>query len=117
MGLRLLLNSDQNSIEEPWQRIPSVIALFAAEASCVLLDPAHDHYAAISTFFIHSSKLNMRVMFDNFFWSTSVNFKAERSWMLCLVYAGMNSDDDVAIYIRNSILEKLMSFYVSPLSD
>ncbi|RZC25417.1 Nucleolar pre-ribosomal-associated protein 1, partial [Glycine soja] len=117
MGLRLLLNSVQNSIEEPWQRIPSVIALFAAEASCVLLDPAHDHYAAISTFFIHSSKLNMRVMFDNFFWSTSVNFKAERSWMLCLVYAGMNSDDDVAIYIRNSILEKLMSFYVSPLSD
>jgi len=61
MGLRLLLNSVQNSIEEPWQRIPSVIALFAAEASCVLLDPAHDHYAAISTFFIHSSKLNMRV--------------------------------------------------------
>ncbi|KAG5017516.1 hypothetical protein JHK85_023652 [Glycine max] len=117
MGLRLLLNSVQNSIEEPWQRIPSVIALFAAEASCVLLDPAHDHYAAISTFFIHSSKLNMRVMFDNFFWSTSVNFKAERSWMLRLVYAGMNSDDDAAIYIRNSILEKLMSFYVSPLSD
>lgn len=56
-------------------------------------------------------------MFDNFFWSTSVNFKAERSWMLRLVYAGMNSDDDVALYIRNSILEKLMSFYVSPLSD
>ncbi|CAJ1964127.1 unnamed protein product [Sphenostylis stenocarpa] len=119
MGLRLLLNSVQNSIEEPWKRIPSVIALFAAEASCVLLDPTHDHYAAISTFLIHSSKLNMRVipMFDNFFWSTSVNFKAERSWILRLVYAGLNSDDDAMIYIRNSILEKLMSFYVSPLSD
>jgi len=61
MGLRLLLNSVQNSIEEPWQRIPSVISLFAAEASCVLLDPTNDHYAAISTFLIHSSKLNMRV--------------------------------------------------------
>ena len=61
MGLRLLLNSVQNSIEEPWQRIPSVITLFAAEASCVLLDSSHDHYAAISTMLIHSSKLNMRV--------------------------------------------------------
>lgn len=61
MGLRLLLNSVQNSIEEPWQRIPSVIALFAAEASCLLLDPSHDHYAAISTFLIQSSKLKMRV--------------------------------------------------------
>ncbi|KAH1197429.1 Nucleolar pre-ribosomal-associated protein 1 [Glycine max] len=108
LGLRLLLNSVQNSIEEPWQRIPSVIALFAAEASCVLLDPAHGHYAAISTFLTHSSKLNMRYL---------CQFQAERSWMLRLVYAGMNSDDDVALYIRNSILEKLMSFYVSPLSD
>lgn len=56
-------------------------------------------------------------MFDNFFWSTSVNFKAERSWMLRLLCAGLNSDDDAMIYIRNSILETLMSFYVSPLSD
>jgi nucleolar pre-ribosomal-associated protein 1 len=61
MGLRLLMNSVQNSIEEPWQRIPSVIALFAAEASCVLLDSSHDHYAAISTFLIQSSKFNMKV--------------------------------------------------------
>jgi len=67
MGLRLLLNSVQNSIEEPWQRIPSVISLFAAEASCVLLDPTNDHYASISTFLIHSSKLNMRVCHCNFF--------------------------------------------------
>ncbi|MCI23524.1 nucleolar pre-ribosomal-associated protein 1-like, partial [Trifolium medium] len=95
MGLRLLMNSVQNSIEEPWQRIPSVIALFAAEASCVLLDSSHDHYAAISTFLIQSSKFNMKVipLFDNFIWSSSVNFKAERSWILRLVYAGLNSDD------------------------
>ncbi|XP_019455735.1 PREDICTED: uncharacterized protein LOC109356706 isoform X2 [Lupinus angustifolius] len=118
-GLRLLLNSVQNSIEEPFQRIPSVIALFVAEASCVLLDSSHEHYSAISTLLIHSSKLNMRAvpLFDNFFWSISVNFKAERCWMLRLLYAGLNSDDDAMIYIRNSILENLMSFYVSPLSD
>jgi len=56
-------------------------------------------------------------MFDNFFWSTSVNFKAERSWILRLVCAGLNSDDDAMIYIKNSILGTLMSFYVCPLSD
>lgn len=61
MGLRLLLTTVQNSIEEPWQRIPSVIALFVAEASCILLDSSHDHFAAISTLLIHSSKLNLRV--------------------------------------------------------
>ncbi|XP_058732060.1 uncharacterized protein LOC131603666 isoform X2 [Vicia villosa] len=119
MGLRLLMNSVQNSIEESWRRIPSVIALFAAEASCVLLDSSHDHYAAICTFLTQSSMLNMKVipLFDNFIWSSSVNFKAERSWILRLVYAGLNSDDDAMMYIRNSVLESLMSFYVSPLSD
>ncbi|CAI8619493.1 unnamed protein product [Vicia faba] len=119
MGLRLLMNSVQNSIEESWRRIPSVIALFAAEASCVLLDSSHDHYAAICTFLTQSSTMNMKVipLFDNFMWSSSVNFKAERSWILRLVYAGLNSDDDAMIYIRNSALESLMSFYVSPLSD
>ncbi|KAL5081818.1 hypothetical protein RYX36_010239 [Vicia faba] len=119
MGLRLLMNSVQNSIEESWRRIPSVIALFAAEASCVLLYSSHDHYAAICTFLTQSSTMNMKVipLFDNFMWSSSVNFKAERSWILRLVYVGLNSDDDAMIYIRNSDLESLMSFYVSPLSD
>ncbi|KAL5082591.1 hypothetical protein RYX36_011012 [Vicia faba] len=119
MGLRLLMNFVQNSIEESWRRIPSVISLFAAEASCVLLDSSHDHYAAICTFLTQSSTMNMKVipLFDNFMWSSSVNFKAERSWILRLVYAGLNSDDDAMIYIRNSALESLMSFYVSPLSD
>lgn len=37
--------------------------------------------------------------------------------MLRLVYAGLNFDDDAQIYIRNSILEVLLSFYASPLSD
>ncbi|KAL5061344.1 hypothetical protein RYX36_032948, partial [Vicia faba] len=60
MGLRLLMNSVQNSIEESWRRIPSVIALFAAEASCVLLDSSHDHYAAICTFLTQSSTMNMK---------------------------------------------------------
>ncbi|KAK4258228.1 hypothetical protein QN277_007700 [Acacia crassicarpa] len=119
VGLRLLLTTVQNSIEEPWQRIPSVFALFAAEASCILLDSSHDHFAAISTLLIHSSKLNLQVipLFDDFLWSTSVNFKAERLWMLRLVYAGLNTDDDVMLYIRNSVLESLMSFYMSTVSD
>lgn len=37
--------------------------------------------------------------------------------MLRLLYAGLNLDDDAQIYIRNSVLEILMSFYASPLSD
>lgn len=61
MRLRLLLTYVQNGIEEPWQRIPSVIAIFAAETSLLLLDPSHDQYTMISKFFMRSSRANMKV--------------------------------------------------------
>lgn len=152
MRLRLLLTYVQNGIEEPWQRIPSVIAIFAAEASLLLLDPSHDHYTSVSKLLMRSSRVNLKVyalqilslsllcilylctminfvsyslrfcwqsipLFHDFFSSSSVNVRKERLWMLRLLYAGLNLDDDAQVYIRNSVLEILMSFYASPLSD
>ncbi|KAK9163661.1 hypothetical protein Syun_004563 [Stephania yunnanensis] len=54
LRLRLLLTCLQNGITEPWQRIPSVVAIFSVEASFVLLDPSNDHYAAIINVVISS---------------------------------------------------------------
>ncbi|CAK9159643.1 unnamed protein product [Ilex paraguariensis] len=117
--LRLLLTYLQNGIEEPWQRIPSIIAIFVAEASLILLDPSHEHYSSISKLLMCSPKSNMKSipLFQDFFWSSSVNFKTDRLWMFRLLYVGLNSDDDAQIFIRNSILEVALSFYASPLSD
>ncbi|KAK4430933.1 WUSCHEL-related homeobox 2 [Sesamum alatum] len=117
--LRLLVSYLQNGIEEPWQRIPSIIAVFVAEASLVLLDPSHANYSTISKHLMNSPSVNMKVipLFQNLFWSSSVSFRADRLWMLRLLYAGVNTEDDAQIYIKNSIFEILMSFYSSPLSD
>uniref|UniRef100_A0A5B6YI04 Nucleolar pre-ribosomal-associated protein 1 N-terminal domain-containing protein n=1 Tax=Davidia involucrata TaxID=16924 RepID=A0A5B6YI04_DAVIN len=119
MRLRLLLTYLQNGIEEPWQRIPSITAVFVAEASLLLLDPSHDHYSTISKFLMCSPGVNLKCvpLFHNFFWSSSVNFKTDRLWTLRLLYAGLNLEDDAQIYTRNSILETLLSFYASSLSD
>lgn len=62
MRLRLLLTYVQNGIEEPWQRIPSITALFAAEASFILLEQSHHHYAALSKFLVRSSRMNRKVI-------------------------------------------------------
>ncbi|CAK7338479.1 unnamed protein product [Dovyalis caffra] len=119
MRLRLLLTYLQNGISEPWQRIPSVIALLAAESSFILLDPSHDHYTTLSKHLMHSSKVNMKSipLFHVFFQSNSVNFRMERLWMLRLACGGLNLDDDTQTFIRNSTIETLLSFYSSPLSD
>ncbi|KAF5946847.1 hypothetical protein HYC85_017075 [Camellia sinensis] len=117
--LRLLLTYLQNGIEDPWQRIPSIIAMFVAEASFILLDSSHDHYLTISNFLLRSPRVNVKCipLFETFFWSSTVKFKTLRLWILRLLYAGLNSDDDAQIYIRNNILEILLAFYASPLSD
>lgn len=55
--------------------------------------------------------------FKEFFHSSSINFRKERLWILRLAYVGLNLDDDAQIYIKNSIIESLMSFYTSSHSD
>ncbi|XP_037495810.1 uncharacterized protein LOC105637608 isoform X2 [Jatropha curcas] len=119
MRLHLLLTYIQNGIKEAWQQIPSVIALFAAESSFILLDPSNDHFTAISKHLMHSSKVNMEQipMFDTLFRSSSANFRAERLWMLRLTCAGLNVDDDAKIFKNGFIIKTLLSFYATPLAD
>ncbi|XP_022717540.1 uncharacterized protein LOC111276058 isoform X2 [Durio zibethinus] len=119
MRLHLLLMYMQNGIEEPWQRIPSVVAIFSAETSQILLDPLHEHYSTLNKLLMDSSRVTMKQipLFHDFFHSKAVNFRAQRLWILHLAYAGLNLEDDAWLYIRSSILETLMSFYASPLSD
>ncbi|KAL3834336.1 hypothetical protein ACJIZ3_009072 [Penstemon smallii] len=106
-------------LQKPSQRIPSIITIFAAEDSLVLLDPSHDNYSAISKYLKNSPRVNMNAipLFQIFFWSSSISFRADRLWMLRLLYVGLNTEDDAQIYIRNSVFEILMNFYSSPHSD
>jgi nucleolar pre-ribosomal-associated protein 1 len=49
--------------------------------------------------------------------SSSVHFKAERLWILRLLYTGLNLSDDAKIYKRGSALELALAFCSSPVSD
>ncbi|GAB2241491.1 hypothetical protein Droror1_Dr00018266 [Drosera rotundifolia] len=117
--LRLLLTYLQNGIQEPWQKIPSTITLFTSESSLILLDSSNDRHAAINKHLMQSSRINMEVIlfFHDYFWSSSANFKKDRIWMLFLLCAGINSEEDFRLFIKGSVPEILLSFYVFPLSD
>ncbi|CAH9077203.1 unnamed protein product [Cuscuta europaea] len=117
--LQLLLSYLQNCLEEDWQKIASVTAIFIAEASFVILDRSHDRYSTITKQLMRSPSASFKgiPLFQDSFWSNSVNFRTDRLWILRLLYSGLNTDDDVHIYIRNSIFETLLSFYMSPLAD
>jgi hypothetical protein len=64
------------------------------------------------TFFSQSIPL-----FPTLLKSSSVNFKADRLWMLQLLYAGSNLADDAMICKRGSVLELSLAFCSSAVSD
>lgn len=51
----------KNSILEPWQRLPFVTALFAAEASCILMNPSDVHYTAVNKFLFRAPGIDLEV--------------------------------------------------------
>ncbi|XP_039143511.1 uncharacterized protein LOC120280662 isoform X2 [Dioscorea cayenensis subsp. rotundata] len=119
LQIKLLLTYLQNGIQEPWQKIPSIIAIFAAEASFVLLDPSQDRFRKISKLLVHSPRVNLKTvpLLHTMFASDSIHFRSDCLWILRLLLAGLNSYDDAKIYLGNGLLELLLSFYSSSLSD
>ncbi|KAL6012007.1 hypothetical protein ACLOJK_002478 [Asimina triloba] len=119
LRFRLLLTYLQNGIVEPWQKIPSPTAIFVAEASFILLDPAHDHYFTTSNFLVRCPQVDLKAipLFHTLFGSSSVHFKTDHLWILRLSYASLKLDDDAQILMKKCIIEQLLSFYVSSLSD
>lgn len=117
--LQLLLTYLQNGISEQWQKIPSIIAVFAAEASLTLLDGSHAQFTVMRNFLMHSTSVNLQSipLFPTLLQSSSVHFKAERLWMLRLLSAGSNLADDAKIYKRGRVLELALAFCSSPVSD
>ncbi|KAK1325111.1 hypothetical protein QJS10_CPA01g00908 [Acorus calamus] len=110
--LRLLLTSLQNGIPKPFQRIPSLLAVFAAEASFILVKTSHPQYRSISEFLVRSRvDLKDIPLFDTLFSKSSS--KTDRLWILRLLCAGLNVDDDAQIFVEKSTLESLLSFYTS----
>ncbi|KAJ7552629.1 hypothetical protein O6H91_06G062400 [Diphasiastrum complanatum] len=117
--IQLLLIFFKNAITEPWQRIPNIFAVFSAEASYILMHPENPHYLTINRFLLREPGMDLEnvPLFQKLFGSGSMHFRSERIWMLNLLTAGLTSTLDTRICRRQFLLEILMSFFSSTISD
>ncbi|KAL2643291.1 hypothetical protein R1flu_010878 [Riccia fluitans] len=117
--IRLLMTYVKNSVSEAWQKLPRVLSIFAAEASCILMNPENHHYLTINRFLLRAPSLDIESipLFQIMFGSGSVQYRSDRLWMLRLLAAGLGSSLDAHIYRRKFVLELLMSFYDSEMAD
>ena len=102
---------------KPWQKIPSILAIFAVEASCILMEPTNNHYPVINHLLMRAPAMVLESIpiFCSMFGSGSVHFQSDQTWILRLLTAGLNSSKDSWIYGWKFVLEVMLNFYGSSL--
>lgn len=119
--LLLLCDSFRNSIidRDTPQRIPNIISLFVAQSLLIFTKPDHYMYPLINRFLLQRPWIDLEdiPLLYNLLYSSSDNYKQERSWILRLLSCGIQNKDDFKSYRRRHISNLLNSLFHSNLSD
>ncbi|KAI9205645.1 ribosome 60S biogenesis N-terminal-domain-containing protein [Polychytrium aggregatum] len=117
----LLLESLKNAItdRDSPQRVPSIVALFVAQALMVVMKPENSLYPLINRFLLQRPTIDLEdvPMFYSLFYSHSSEFRKERIWMLRLLSCGLKTYADYRIYKRRHVFDIVTGFFHSSLAD
>ncbi|GFS04347.1 nucleolar pre-ribosomal-associated protein 1-like, partial [Elysia marginata] len=111
-----LLNASRS---QDGQKLSSVVALFFARVSRLLLYPADALYMPIFRFLVARPEMDLRNVpeFYKLFFSPGSNYKQERNWSLSLLADGLRETSDYWLYQKKSVFRIILSFYGSAISD
>ena len=93
----LLLDNLRNSIisthADPFPIISGIIASFVAQGLMILIKPESDMYPLINRFCLQRDQIDLHdiPMFYELFYSTSIDCRRERIWVLRLIFYGLES--------------------------
>ena len=118
--IMVLLDSFRNSLSHPAQRVPKVVTCFLAEATEIVMQPAHPMYNSVNSFFLQRPTMDVAdiPMFYSTFNSDSANHKRERLWMLKLIMDCTTDHlDETAcqVFTRRHVFPLLCTFFDSPI--
>jgi hypothetical protein len=104
------------------QKIPSMITLFVAHSLTILLHPESALYPHINRYILSSPNLTLEeipLFYTTMFSSNSVreSARAEVEWILNLIRFGLKGGMDYKMCQRRHVVDILLGFLASPLSD
>ncbi|KAH9500431.1 nucleolar pre-ribosomal-associated protein 1 [Bulinus truncatus] len=117
--INFLLDLLNSSRDKTGQKLPYVIALFFARVVKLLLHPADPLYVPIFKFLLAKPEIDLHNVpeFYQLFFSSTLQYKQERCWLLSLLSDGVRETSDYWIYQRKLIFKIIFSFYDSALCD
>lgn len=101
--------------------MPATILTFGCHAVHILKDPSHHLFPKINNFLSRNVKWNLNripLLYNIMDEAPNVDreIKAEREWLVSLMYSGLRSKNDLEIFRKNFVFEKLFSLYNHNLS-
>ncbi|XP_056415470.1 nucleolar pre-ribosomal-associated protein 1 isoform X2 [Hyla sarda] len=117
--LQCLLDVIKNGIRQENVRLPFALSLYGARAAQVLLKPEEHMYIRTTRFLLSHEYLDLKKVpdFYRLFFSSDVEHKVEREWILSLLSDGMRDKYCYELYDYQRLFMVIMCYYNSPLCD
>ncbi|XP_073440651.1 nucleolar pre-ribosomal-associated protein 1 [Dendrobates tinctorius] len=117
--LQCLLDVIKNGIRKENIRLAFTLGLYGARAAQVILRPEEHMYIRTSRFLLSHEYLDLRKVpdFYRLFYSSDIEHKVEREWILSLLSDGIRDKYCYELYDYQKIFVVLMTYYNSPLCD
>ncbi|XP_063812468.1 nucleolar pre-ribosomal-associated protein 1 [Pseudophryne corroboree] len=117
--LQYVLDVLKNGIGQENFRLTFSLALYSARAVQQILRPEEHMYIKITKFLLSHDYLDLNKVpdFYRLFFSSDIEHKTERRWILALLGDGMRDKYCYELYDYQRIFMVIMTFYNSPLCD
>ncbi|XP_069616946.1 nucleolar pre-ribosomal-associated protein 1 isoform X2 [Ranitomeya imitator] len=117
--LQCLLDVVKNGIRKENIRLAFTLGLYGARAAQVILRPEEHMYIRTTRFLLSHEYLDLRKVpdFYRLFYSSDIEHKVERDWILSLLSDGMRDKYCYELYDYQKIFMVIMTYYDSPLCD
>ena len=119
LQLQLLLETLINAVTTKGMRFTSLITYFLTLASSIIIKPSHTIFTTMIHFLASDKTLRVQSvpLFNDLFGQNGLDFRNQRNWILKMLKNGVNETADVELMKKSRIIEKLCSFFASPLSE
>ncbi|XP_073524409.1 nucleolar pre-ribosomal-associated protein 1 [Phyllobates terribilis] len=117
--LQCLLDVVKNGIRKENIKLAFTLSLYGARAAQVILRPEEHMYIRTTRFLLSHEYLDLNKVpdFYRLFYSSDVEHKVEREWILSLLNDGMRDKYCYELYDYQKIFVVIMTYYNSPLCD
>jgi nucleolar pre-ribosomal-associated protein 1 len=117
--LSLFLDRILNSVTTPNQLMPSLLVHFLSCGAAVLTRPGHPIFMPLIKWLTEANDMRISSvpMFNDLFGQSGLDYRTQRNFIFRVIRNGIQGPEDVEMLRRHKVIDRLVCWLASPLSD